>query len=275
MCSNKSDVNYIILINDNDHQLVMIAFDIKHNSVVSHKAGILVNFFNLPECSRKHFPHHGTRFVMQWMKPDVFPRIPAVYVGWWFSWQDNIIDITKVVTMDLKKGVVPRGTAPFFSKRRIECLPWWFYFHNIPFSLHRRFLLGCFRFTAASVASPSVKSSAFSFSPYRANMSVLQVSLYVTGCCFASLSQEITTLQLASHPATSVACHLAAWPPAPRFWRGTRTGLSPVSRRWFIFTHHAVLAIFWQCKSLWIFIDLSMCRVFERLHQVLTLATYK
>ena len=48
--------------------------------------------------------------------------------------------------------------------------------------------------------SPCVKGSALSCSPYGANMSVLQVSLYVTGCCFASLPQEDTTLRHRQSP---------------------------------------------------------------------------
>jgi hypothetical protein len=52
--------------------------------------------------------------------------------------------------------------------------------------------------------SPCVTGSALSCSPCGANMSVLQVSLYVTGCCFASLSQGVTTLVTQLHwlPAT-------------------------------------------------------------------------
>jgi hypothetical protein len=70
--------------------------------------------------------------------------------------------------------------------------------------------------------------------PFRVNMSVLQVSLYVTGYCFASLSQGVTTLQHNQSP-DCIGCLLSG---SLTF---TGTGLSPVSRWWFIRTHHALL----------------------------------
>ena len=85
-------------------------------------------------------------------------------------------------------------------------------------------------FTAVSgslpllLPSPCVKGSALSCSPYGANMSVLQVSLYVTGCCFASLSQGVTTLRHSQSP-SHIGCLLSGGLIL------TRTGLSPVSRR--------------------------------------------
>ena len=72
--------------------------------------------------------------------------------------------------------------------------------------------------------SPCVTGSALSCSPYGANMSVLQVSLYVTGCCFASLSLGVTTLRHNRSP-SYIDCLL------PNGLTLTRTGLSPVSRR--------------------------------------------
>ena len=45
------------------------------------------------------------------------------------------------------------------------------------------------------LTSPCVAGSAPSCSPCGANISVLQDSLYVAGCCFALPSQEITTLR--------------------------------------------------------------------------------
>src|SRR3990170_923091 len=72
--------------------------------------------------------------------------------------------------------------------------------------------------------SPCVTGSALSCSPSGANMSVLQVSLYVTGCCFASLSQGVTTLRHNQSP-DCIGCLL------PGGLTLTRTGLSPVSRR--------------------------------------------
>ena len=72
--------------------------------------------------------------------------------------------------------------------------------------------------------SPCVTGSALSCSPYGANMSVLQVSLYVTGCCFASLSQGVTTLQHNQSP-DCIGCLLSG------VLTLTGTGLSPVSRR--------------------------------------------
>lgn len=72
--------------------------------------------------------------------------------------------------------------------------------------------------------SPCVTGSALSFSPFGANMSVLQVSLYVTGCCFASLSRGVTTLRHNQSPG-HIGCLLSGGLTL------TRTGLSPVSRR--------------------------------------------
>ena len=72
--------------------------------------------------------------------------------------------------------------------------------------------------------SPCVTGSALSCSPFGANMSVLQVSLYVTGCCFASLSQGVTTLQHNQSP-DCIGCLLSGGLTL------TRTGLSPASRR--------------------------------------------
>jgi len=80
------------------------------------------------------------------------------------------------------------------------------------------------RFFAASLPSPCVTGSALSCSPCGANMSVLQVSLYVTGCCFASLSQGVTTLRHNQSP-SYIGCLL------PGGLTLTRTGLSPASRR--------------------------------------------
>ena len=73
---------------------------------------------------------------------------------------------------------------------------------------------------------PSLRmtSSALPCSPFGANLSTLQDSLYVAGCGFALLSQEVTTLQHLRSP-RSTGCLL----------RGcltiTATGLSPASRR--------------------------------------------
>ena len=72
--------------------------------------------------------------------------------------------------------------------------------------------------------SPSLTSSALPCSPFGANLSALQDSLYVAGCGFALLSQEVTTLQHLRSP-RSTGCLL----------RGglilTATGLAPASRR--------------------------------------------
>lgn len=48
--------------------------------------------------------------------------------------------------------------------------------------------------------SPSLRGSAPSCSPSGANISTLQDSLYVTGCCFAPLSPGDTTLQHSQSP---------------------------------------------------------------------------
>jgi len=69
-----------------------------------------------------------------------------------------------------------------------------------------------------------VTYSAPSFSPCGANISTLQDSLYVTGCCFALLSQEVTSLQHSQSPGCT-GCLL------PGRLTVTRIGLSPISRR--------------------------------------------
>ena len=82
--------------------------------------------------------------------------------------------------------------------------------------------------------SLSLTSSALPGSPCGANISTLQDSLYVTGCGFALLSQEDTTLQHLRSP-RSTGCLL----------RGgltlTATGLAPASRRQLFRTHHALV----------------------------------
>ena len=96
---------------------------------------------------------------------------------------------------------------------------------NIPYSLHRRVLHGCFSGSSPLLLpSPCVTGSALSCSPHGANMSALQVSLYVTGCCFASLSLGDTTLRHSQSPGY-IGCLL------PRGLTLTRTGLSPASIR--------------------------------------------
>ena len=72
--------------------------------------------------------------------------------------------------------------------------------------------------------SPSLTGSAPSCSLFRANLSTLQDSLYVTGCCFALLSQEVTSLQHSQLPGCT-GCLL------PGHLTVTRIGLSPISRR--------------------------------------------
>ena len=73
---------------------------------------------------------------------------------------------------------------------------------------------------------PSLRmtSLALSCSPSGANLSTLQDSLYVTGCGFALLSQEVTTLQHLRSPG-STGCLLRG------LLAVTAVGLSPTSRR--------------------------------------------
>jgi len=67
-------------------------------------------------------------------------------------------------------------------------------------------------------------SSAPSCSLFRVNLSTLQDSLYVTGCRFAFLSQEVTSFQHSQSP-NCTGCLL------PGRLAVTRIGLSPISRR--------------------------------------------
>ena len=69
-----------------------------------------------------------------------------------------------------------------------------------------------------------VTNSAPSCSPFGANISTLQDSLYVTGCCFAPSSRRDTTLQHSQSPGCT-GCLL------PRRLTVTRIGLSPISSR--------------------------------------------
>jgi hypothetical protein len=72
--------------------------------------------------------------------------------------------------------------------------------------------------------SPSLTGSAPSFSPCGANISTLQDSLYVTGCCFAPSSRRDTTLRHSQSPGCT-GCLL------PGRLTLTRTGFPPASRR--------------------------------------------
>ena len=110
------------------------------------------------------------------------------------------------------------------------------YFHNIPYSLHRRVLDGCFRILALSVTF-TMRDGRGSLFPLRVNMSVLQVSLYITSCCFASLSQRVATLRYNQSP-DCIGCLLSGVPTL------TGTGLPSVSRRRIFRTHHALLGAF-------------------------------
>jgi len=80
------------------------------------------------------------------------------------------------------------------------------------------------RLSAASMAFVVVEQLGSPLVPIRANISTLQDSLYVTGCCFALPSQEDTPLQ-----------HLQSPGSTGSLLRGllavTTTGLAPVSRR--------------------------------------------
>jgi hypothetical protein len=55
MHSDEPDVNHSIMINDQNHQPVMIAFDVKHDPVIGQKTGISVNSFDIrrtgPTCA--------------------------------------------------------------------------------------------------------------------------------------------------------------------------------------------------------------------------------
>jgi hypothetical protein len=78
------------------------------------------------------------------------------------------------------------------------------YFHHIPPSLRRGVLRCCLsRFFTPSMAFAFADTfRRLSLLPFRANISTLQGSLYVTGCGFALLSQEDATLY---HPGTRAA----------------------------------------------------------------------
>jgi len=98
------------------------------------------------------------------------------------------------------------------------------------FTTSRSPYAGGFLAAASSGSSPlpwpslSLSSSAPSFSPCGANISTLQDSLDVTGCCFAPLSQGDTTLQHIWSPRRT-GCLLRG------LLTVTTTGLAPVSRR--------------------------------------------
>jgi hypothetical protein len=68
-------------------------------------------------------------------------------------------------------------------------------------------------------------------SRFRVAISVLQDSLYVAGCCFASLSRGVTSLQHTRSPRCT-GCLLHG------LLEVTMTGLAPVSRQWLIRTHY-------------------------------------
>ena len=69
-------------------------------------------------------------------------------------------------------------------------------FHNIPLPLHRRVLQCCTPVSSHLPWSSSESQWLDSLlSPYRANVTMLQDSLYVTDCYFAPVSHRHTSLQ--------------------------------------------------------------------------------
>jgi hypothetical protein len=106
---------------------------------------------------------------------------------------------------------------------------------SIPLPLRRRVLHGC---TPGSSPLPwpslSLISSAPSGSRCRANISALQDSLHVTGCCLALLPQEDTPLHHSRSPGSTGSL--------PRgLLAATTVGLSPTSRRQLIRARQRVL----------------------------------
>ena len=99
------------------------------------------------------------------------------------------------------------------------------YFRHIPLPLRRRVFRGCLPGSSPLPwPSLSLTNSAPSGSRPRANISALQDSLYVTGCCFAPLPQGHTPLQHNRSPRSTGS-----------LLRGllavTTAGLSPASKR--------------------------------------------
>ena len=86
------------------------------------------------------------------------------------------------------------------------------YFRNIPLPLRRRVFRGCLPGSSPLPwPSLSLTNSALSGSRPRANISALQDSLHVTGCCFAPLPQEHICFSTTSHPEALGACYVASW----------------------------------------------------------------
>ena len=87
------------------------------------------------------------------------------------------------------------------------------------------------------VSQSQIAQSVARARPNRANISALQDSLYVAGCCFALPSREVTTFQHTRSP-RCIGCLL------PDRLFVTRTGLPPASRRQLFRTHEPVLGAF-------------------------------
>jgi hypothetical protein len=112
-------------------------------------------------------------------------------------------------------GVRPDETSPVQSPTvTIYCARYTGEFFTVDFLVLHRFIAFAMRDRLGSLMLP----------PYEANISALHVPLYVTGCCFAPLSREVT-MSRHSHSSTSIGC---VQPGGPTF---TRTRLSPASSR--------------------------------------------
>ena len=87
--------------------------------------------------------------------------------------------------------------------------------------IRRRVLCSCYPgSTPLPWPSVSISNSAPSCSPFGANITTLQDSLDVTGCCFAPLSQRVTRFSTSGYPDALDACYVAPWRlPRPDFHR--------------------------------------------------------
>ena len=128
------------------------------------------------------------------------------------SRRTSLLQLIPAVTVDVdhRPGEVSPVSSPTFTTSRSP--------------IRRRVLCSCYPGSSPLPwPSVSISNSAPSCSPFGANISTLQDSLDVTGCCFAPLPQRVTSLQHIRLPRCT-GCLLRG-PLAV-----TTTGLTPVSR---------------------------------------------
>ena len=120
-----------------------------------------------------------------------------------FLWTSMVFTFSRKFLEDvLLTDAIKLYTCLYLQLHTCGCMMAWdlfcsvINFHNIPLPLHRRVLQCCTPVSAHLPWSSSESQWLDSLlSPYRANVTMLQDSLYVTDCYFAPVSRRHTSLQ--------------------------------------------------------------------------------